>query len=277
VRKQAYQKKGFYMTVSMNEKIRFLRQQRGWSQEEIATMLDMSSNGYGCIERGDTDVNLSRIKQIAAIFGVDVVELFNGFNSGGHSITISNQGTQYNQSNCSFGVFTTTQPSPIAFESQGTFELLDKILQEFSVDSLTGLHNRRMFLERLSEEIARVKCFGGSALLFRLNFNLSKQVNKSEYDALLRRFSEAMRENLREVDCCARLSDAKFSILLPNVDEVIAPKMIEQLCSPLAEIAQIENVNLDTGTTLISADDTDGEAVLRRADDALHNQCSYDN
>jgi transcriptional regulator with XRE-family HTH domain len=222
--------KGFIMvSASINEKIRFLRQQRGWSQEEIATMLGMSSNGYGCIERGDTDVNLSRIKQIAATFGVDVVELFNGFNSGGHSITISNQGTQYNQTNCSFGVFTTAQPSPIAFESQGTFELLEKILQEFSVDSLTGLHNRRMFLERLSEEIARIKCFGGSALLLKLNFNLSKQVKKNEFEVLLRRFSEAMRENLREVDCCARLGDAKFSILLPNVCSIpkqLKPSMI---------------------------------------------------
>lgn len=39
---------------------------------------------------------------------------------------------------------------------------------------------------------------------------------------------------------------------------------------------ETENVNVRTGTTLISPKDSDVDEVLRRVDDALHNQCSYE-
>ena len=37
----------------------------------------MSANGYGSIERGETDVSLSRLEKIASIFGIDLTELVN--------------------------------------------------------------------------------------------------------------------------------------------------------------------------------------------------------
>ncbi len=61
--------------MSAHEKIRFLRQAKGWSQEEVAGKLKMSQNGYGCIERGETDVNLSRLEQIADLFEIKLSEL----------------------------------------------------------------------------------------------------------------------------------------------------------------------------------------------------------
>lgn len=64
--------------VSMNicEKIHFLRQLKGWSQEEIADKLEMSVNGYAKIERGETDLPLSRLEQIAKVLEIELVELF---------------------------------------------------------------------------------------------------------------------------------------------------------------------------------------------------------
>jgi len=58
-----------------HEKIRFLRQAKGWTQEEVADKLKMSQNGYGSIERGETDVNLSRLEQIAELFEIKLSEL----------------------------------------------------------------------------------------------------------------------------------------------------------------------------------------------------------
>jgi transcriptional regulator with XRE-family HTH domain len=74
--------------MSAHEKIRFLRQAKGWTQEEVADKLNMSQNGYGCIERGETDVNLSRLEQIADLFEIKLSELLgldekNIFNQGG--------------------------------------------------------------------------------------------------------------------------------------------------------------------------------------------------
>jgi len=59
------------------EKIHFFRQLRKWSQEEMAARLGISTNGYAKIERGESDVSLSRLKQIATVLEIELVELFN--------------------------------------------------------------------------------------------------------------------------------------------------------------------------------------------------------
>ena len=59
-----------------HEKIKNIRKLKNWSQEEIADKLGITASGYGSIERGDTDVNLSRLKDIAELFGMDLSELF---------------------------------------------------------------------------------------------------------------------------------------------------------------------------------------------------------
>lgn len=61
--------------MNVRDKIRFIRQLKGWSQEEVAEKLEMSINGYANIERGETDVQISRLEQIAKIFGIDLTEL----------------------------------------------------------------------------------------------------------------------------------------------------------------------------------------------------------
>jgi len=63
--------------MQLFEKIRFIRQLKGWSQEEVAHQLNMSSSGYGSIERGECDIKLSKLAEIAKIFGISLIELFN--------------------------------------------------------------------------------------------------------------------------------------------------------------------------------------------------------
>ncbi|EDN72067.1 hypothetical protein BGS_1039 [Beggiatoa sp. SS] len=45
------------------KKLKFFVNSKAWSQEEIAHRLNMSVSGYGSIERGETDVNLSRLEE----------------------------------------------------------------------------------------------------------------------------------------------------------------------------------------------------------------------
>ena len=61
--------------MKFHEKIRFIRHLKGWSQEEVAHKLEMSVNGYSSIERGETDVKLSRLEQIAQVFEMELLEL----------------------------------------------------------------------------------------------------------------------------------------------------------------------------------------------------------
>ena len=95
----------------INEKIRLLRQQKGLSQAKMARQLNISTNGYGNIERGQTNLSLTKLKQIAAILDENLMELVKGndkniINTMGNN----NTGTQNNQNFCS--LFLASCPCP---------------------------------------------------------------------------------------------------------------------------------------------------------------------
>ncbi|MEN9849270.1 MAG: hypothetical protein RL368_2010 [Pseudomonadota bacterium] len=80
------------MPTTLNKRIKFLRNIKGWTQEDMAEKLKMSVIGYGNIERGDADIALSRLEEIAKLLGVELQELFNSqgkivINLGDASIT----------------------------------------------------------------------------------------------------------------------------------------------------------------------------------------------
>jgi transcriptional regulator with XRE-family HTH domain len=62
--------------MSVNEKIRLIRETKGLSQEQLAEKLDMSPSAYGDIERGSSDIKLSRLEKIAESLEIKLSELF---------------------------------------------------------------------------------------------------------------------------------------------------------------------------------------------------------
>jgi transcriptional regulator with XRE-family HTH domain len=87
--------------VSVHEKIRFIRQAKNLSQDEMAEKLGICLNAYGNIERGDTDIRLSRLEQIAQLFemplsqllGFDEKNVFNVTGTNNRGIHHQNYGT----------------------------------------------------------------------------------------------------------------------------------------------------------------------------------------
>jgi transcriptional regulator with XRE-family HTH domain len=59
----------------LSKKIRLLRHQKNWSQEEIAKRLNISIPAYSKIETGITDINVTRLRELAAIFDMSLVQL----------------------------------------------------------------------------------------------------------------------------------------------------------------------------------------------------------
>lgn len=57
------------------EQIRYFRELKGKTQEDLADSLSISVNAYSKIERNITDVNLSRLIQIASCFDITLLEL----------------------------------------------------------------------------------------------------------------------------------------------------------------------------------------------------------
>ena len=82
----------------IGNKIRSLRTLKELSQENVAEMLGISITAYSKIERGETDVQLSRLSQIAKAFEVSIEEILNfgdkithSFNGNkGNHVIISN-------------------------------------------------------------------------------------------------------------------------------------------------------------------------------------------
>jgi transcriptional regulator with XRE-family HTH domain len=61
--------------MQINEKIKFIRELKGWSQEKMAEKLNMSVGGYANIEHGETNIKFSRLEQISKILGLKVSQL----------------------------------------------------------------------------------------------------------------------------------------------------------------------------------------------------------
>ncbi|MDO4700494.1 MAG: helix-turn-helix transcriptional regulator [Moraxella sp.] len=64
------------------EKIRVLREINQWSQEDMAEKMDISTNAYARMERGETKLNLEKLDKIATIFNIDIVELLSVSDKG---------------------------------------------------------------------------------------------------------------------------------------------------------------------------------------------------
>jgi transcriptional regulator with XRE-family HTH domain len=77
--------------MSVHEKIRLIRETKGLTQEQLAEKLKMSPSAYGDIERGDSDIKLSRLEKIAESLEIKLSELFELNEKGSlNVITFSN-------------------------------------------------------------------------------------------------------------------------------------------------------------------------------------------
>lgn len=89
----------WYFTIKLKErmslvgeKIRKIREIRGYSQEYVASKLEMSQNNYSRIELNQVKVNLDRLQDVATVLEVDIMDILNFderyvFHSTSHSQT----------------------------------------------------------------------------------------------------------------------------------------------------------------------------------------------
>ena len=81
-----------------------MRTLKGWSREEMAEKVGMSANGYAKIERGKTDLQISRLKKIVKVFEIELKDLFNFnenmvFNNHNHNHNHQQNYVSRNQNN----------------------------------------------------------------------------------------------------------------------------------------------------------------------------------
>ena len=67
----------------MNNRLRILRAERSWSQQDLATRLEVSRQSVNAIETGKYDPSLPLAFRIARLFGLTIESIFSDESSAG--------------------------------------------------------------------------------------------------------------------------------------------------------------------------------------------------
>lgn len=146
-------------------------------------------------------------------------------------------------------------------------------------DSLTGLANRRHFLDRLKiglEDARRTK--ERIAVLF-IDLDGFKQVNDTyghrAGDQLLREAANRIKNSLRQSDTVARMGGDEFTAILPHLknvqDSVVAAqKMIARMGEPMLLEQREVLMSSSVGISIFPDDATEADSLLACADTALY-------
>lgn len=144
---------------------------------------------------------------------------------------------------------------------------------------LTGLPNRRLFQDRLEQEVRKAHREGDQVALLFIDLDRFKEVNDSlgheAGDRLLSQVARRLLNCVREGDTVARLGGDEFTVILtdlhhyPNV-EVIAQKIIDRLAEPFRIKGETAHVSASVGVTIYPCDAADSQGLIRNADQAMY-------
>ena len=145
-------------------------------------------------------------------------------------------------------------------------------------DGLTGLPNRKLFLDRLEHAIVRARATGEDAAVLYLDLDGFKRVNDSlghnAGDMLLRTTGERLAAVLRPHDTVARLGGDEFAVLLESAGletaGALAQDCLDALSRPFLIHGREAVVSVSVGVVPGAAGYDDADEVLRNADVAMY-------
>ena len=163
--------------------------------------------------------------------------------------------------------------------AQQLAQLQDRLEAVIHVDDLTGLNNRRYFMQALQGEVERARRSGSRFALAIVDVDDFKTVN-DRYghpagDEVLRQIARACCEAVRETDVVARIGGEEFAFLFPDSSLESAAELSTRL---LARIRALRpqlgqpplSLSVSVGLTALGGAASDLERALRLADQALY-------
>lgn len=155
-----------------------------------------------------------------------------------------------------------------------------KLAHLASHDSLTGLPNRALLHERLSQMIHDAHLCGSRFAVLFLDLDRFKDVNDSlghaQGDVLLREVAERLCSCVRRRDTVARISGDEFVLLIENIDSedrrlnIIADRIADQLRTPFQLAGRELLVTGSIGISLYPEHGDVAELLLMNADAAMY-------
>jgi diguanylate cyclase (GGDEF)-like protein len=143
-------------------------------------------------------------------------------------------------------------------------------------DPLTGLINRRRFIEFLDQEIARYQRHSEPLALVMFDIDDFKRVNDmyghDTGDLVLREIAQLVSSEIRRTDILARWGGEEFMILLPNTTGEAATWFAEKLRAGIEshEFPQVGRATASFGVASLDEKETDGKTLIKHADQAMY-------
>jgi two-component system cell cycle response regulator len=149
-----------------------------------------------------------------------------------------------------------------------------------ATDPLTGCLNRRSLMEKLDEELDRMRRYELSLSVLMIDLDRFKQVNDTRGhlagDRVLQQVGEMLRREVRSVDVVARYGGEEFVIVLPETAlpgaVVFAERIRERIgAHDFAESGDPLKATVSVGVASIAPGDVaDPDSVIALADEALY-------
>jgi diguanylate cyclase len=173
--------------------------------------------------------------------------------------------------------------SQLVHEHFDQFKELTQVLQQKNKhltelamkDTLTGIHNRHMFIELFANESAMSKRYKTNLSLLMIDLDNFKQINDTFGhnigDSVLKTFTSIVLEEIREVDVFARWGGEEFVLLLRHTNCAHAFGVAEKIRRAVEayHFNEVQRMTCSIGVTDVSEEDTLEEAIAR-ADTALY-------
>jgi two-component system, cell cycle response regulator len=157
-----------------------------------------------------------------------------------------------------------------------------RILELANTDALTGLLNRRAFMDRMEQETSRSQRDKTSLSMIMTDIDHFKNINDTyghqAGDLVLRKFAATLSSSLRSYDFIGRYGGEEFVTCLPGADESqarsVAERMrrqIEEMETTLPDASQSVRITASFGISSFAAESGENfDSLIKRADDALY-------
>nr|WP_143132968.1 EAL domain-containing protein [Pseudoduganella namucuonensis] len=153
------------------------------------------------------------------------------------------------------------------------------IWKQANFDALTGLPNRRMFQERLRQEMRKSdRAHLPMALVF-IDLDGFKEVNDTlghdTGDILLKDVARRLLQSVRSTDTVARLGGDEFTVILGELRDPadvlrIAQDILKASATPFQLGNEVVHISASIGITLYPDDAHDAETLVKNADQAMY-------